>query len=340
MNKIQKKDILNFLESFPDDLKKKLRGKSFLVTGATGLIGSSIVRCLLALEKDINITCPVRNKNKAVSMYGYSTPNVVLIESDIIEYTENIHEKFDYIIHCASPTNGKYMIKHPVETYTLAIEVTHNLLEYARNHIQCTVLFVSSLEFYGQVLDDKLITESSMGYIDIASPRSCYPLGKQAAEYLCFAYNFEYNVDVKIARLTQTFGAGISNDDNRVFAQFAKSIVNNTDIILHTKGLSAKPYIYTIDCVSAILYILLKGKAGEAYNVANEHTYISIKELAHFLCEKFNPSVSVIIKEESDSGYAPITRLNLSTGKLRDLGWVPHYDLYRMFANLIDYMKE
>ena len=142
---------------------------------------------------------------------------------------------------------------------------------------------MSSLEYYGQNFDDKIITEEVQGYVDNTAARSSYPLGKRAAEYLCAAYSQQYGVNVKIARLTQTFGAGVAADDNRVFAQFARSIICETDIVLHTKGDSAKPYCYTIDCVSAILYILLKGNNGEAYNVANSETYISIREMAEFL---------------------------------------------------------
>ena len=85
------------------------------------------------------------------------------------------------------------------------------------------------------------------------SPRSAYPLGKRAAEFLCAAYAAQFGVNVKVARLTQTFGAGVASDDKRVFAQFARSVANSEDIVLHTTGESAKPYCYSTDSVSAIL---------------------------------------------------------------------------------------
>ena len=179
-----------------------------------------------------------------------------------------------------------------------------------------------------------------MGYIDATSPRSCYPLGKRAAEYLCTAYAAEYDVPVKIARLTQTFGAGVSTKDNRVFAQFARSIIEGRNIVMHTKGESAKPYCYTTDCVSAILYILLRGKNGEAYNVANQDTYISIKDMALYLKKNFNPHIDVIVEEHPEMGDAPITKLNLSAEKLMNLGWKPRYDLHQMFEHLIKALKE
>ena len=117
-------------------------------------------------------------------------------------------------------------------------------------------------------------------------------------------------------------------------------MIAGTDIILHTKGESAKPYCYTTDVVSAILYILLKGKSGESYNVANSDTYISIRGMAEFMIERFNPSVKIIIDEKNNMGYAPVTKLNLSTEKLKSLGWKPQKNLYCMFNNLIQSMKD
>lgn len=339
MNKILKEDINNFVSSF--EFSSLLNGSKFLITGATGLIGSTLVRCLLALNKGIQITCPVRNLNKAKATYSEDFESICFIECDLVSYLSDLTEKddFQYIVHCASPTVGKYMTVHPVETYMLAIDSTRAILEYARKR-QINIVYISSLEYYGQNFNDKLITEDMQGYVNNTDPRSSYPLGKRAAEYLCAAYAKQFEVNAKVARLTQTFGAGVLPDDNRVFAQFARSVIAGTDIILHTKGESAKPYCYTTDVVSAILYILLKGKSGESYNVANSDTYISIRGMAEFMIERFNPSVKIIIDEKNNMGYAPVTKLNLSTEKLKSLGWKPQKNLYCMFNNLIQSMKD
>lgn len=334
MNKILKEDINNFVSSF--EFSSLLNGSKFLITGATGLIGSTLVRCLLALNKGIQITCPIRNLNKAKATYSEDFESICFIECDLVSYLSDLTEKddFQYIVHCASPTVGRYMTEHPVETYMLAIDSTRAILEYARK-VQTDIVYVSSLEYYGQNFDDTMITENMQGFVNSTDSRSSYPLGKRAAEYLCVAYAKQFDVNVKVARLTQTFGAGVSADDNRVFAQFARSVIEGKNIVMHTKGESAKPYCYTIDCVSAILYILLKGEKGEAYNVANQETYISIKDMANFLCTHFNPQLKVIIEEHPEMGYAPVTKLNLSTEKLKSLGWLPRYGLYEMFDRLI-----
>lgn len=338
MNKILKEDINNFVSLF--EFSGLLNGSKFLITGATGLIGSTLVRCLLALNKGIQITCPIRNLNKAKAIYSEDFESIRFIECDLVSYLSGLTEKddFQYIVHCASPTTGKYMTEHPVETYMLAIDSTRAILEYARKR-QTNIVYVSSLEFYGQNFDDVLITEDMQGYVNNTDPRSSYPLGKRAAEYLCTAYAKQFDVNAKVARLTQTFGAGVSLDDNRVFAQFARSVIDGTDIVLHTKGESAKPYCYTTDAISAILFILLRGNAGEAYNVANEDTYISIKNMAEFVRDNYNPLINVRVKLNDNMGYAPVTKLNLSTEKLRSLGWLPHYGLYDMFDRLIKSLR-
>lgn len=338
MNQILREDINNFVFSF--ELSEFLNGSKILVTGATGLIGSTLVRCLLALNKGIQITCPIRNLKKAKAIYGDDVQSIRFIECDLVAYLNSLTEKddFKYIVHCASPTVGRYMTEHPVETYMLAIDSTRAILEYARKK-QTDIVYVSSLEYYGQNFDDTLITEDMQGYVNNTDPRSSYPLGKRAAEYLCVAYAKQFDVNAKVARLTQTFGAGVSVDDNRVFAQFARSVIEGTNIVMHTKGESAKPYCYTTDCVSAILYILIRGEKGEAYNVANEETYISIKNMAVFLCARFNPQLKVGVEEHPEMGYAPVTKLNLSTEKLKSLGWSPRYGLYDMFDRLIKSFK-
>lgn len=339
MNSIQQNDIKTFAERF--ELSDELKGAHFLITGGTGLIGSTLVHCLHALEKGITITCPVRNIRKAKKLYGEGLRGVEFIECDLLNYLNHLSNSIDYIVHCASPTSGKYMAENPVETFELAIETTGALLRFAKRSGIKSMVYVSSLEYYGQNFDDRVITEDMLGMVNHYDARSSYPLGKSAAEYLCFCYAKEYNVNVKTARLTQTFGAGVSAEDNRVFAQFARSVIDGTNIVMHTKGESAKPYCYTTDCASAIFRILLKGEKGEAYNVANTDTYISIADMAHFLCDNFNPSVQVVVSEQMGGGnYAPTTKLRLSSDKLMALGWKPYYGLREMFNNLIESIKE
>ena len=337
MNTWIERDISEFVSGFP--LAHELKGSSFLITGATGLIGSTLVRCLLRMYElysiGLTVTCPVRNVAKAQEMFAECMGSVVLVASDLEKVSTLPKAHYDYILHAASPTSSKYFVEKPVETYSFILNSTMNLLELAKTGLVKSLVYVSSLESYGSIVNDNVITEDMQGYVNLLDVRSSYSMGKRGAECLCHFYAKEYGVPVKIARLTQTFGAGVSDSDNRVYAQFGRSIVNGTDIELHTTGESAKPYCYTTDCIAALLYILLKGKDGEAYNVANEDTFISIRDMANFLIEEFNPKVKVNISIRKDMGYAPQTLLRLSAKKLTNLGWKPKYGLREMYERMI-----
>lgn len=337
MNPILQEDIDNF--SLPEDLINDIRNTTFIVTGSTGLLGASIVRLLTGLNIGIKFVLPVRNAEKFHDLIGIDCKNATVIEADLTRFFETYNCDCDYIIHCASPTNGAYMQAHPVECFTFAVDSTRAVLEYCRRHPVRSCVYLSSIEYYGQLFNDEPVRESDMGFVDRQSARNSYALGKQACEFLCFSFANEYNVPVKSARLTQTFGAGISTSDSRVFAQFARSVLSHSDIVLHTEGNSAKPYVYITDCVAALLYIMLRGDNGDAYNVATPSTYVSIRELAQTYRDNFAPDINVVVDTSKGGGYAAETRVNLDASKLSALGWKPQYHLVKMIERLIDYLK-
>ena len=338
VSRTQQEDIQEFARTFA--LADELANASFLITGATGLIGASLIRCLLALDKGIRIIAPVRNKEKARTVFDELFYRVEWVECDLGSCDYDQVGKVDYVVHCAAPTSSKFFVDCPVETIRVIYEATASLLNYAHRQNVKGFVYLSSLEVYGSGLPAIKITEEMQGYWDVMSVRSSYPIAKRTVENLCCAYASEYGVPVKVARLTQTTGTGIAKDDNRVVAQFARLAAKGEDIVLHTTGESARPYCYTMDCVSALLYILLRGKKGEAYNVANENTYISARGMAEFLRDNFNPAIDVRVELNDNMGYAPVSKLDLSTEKLRALGWQPQYDLKQLFEHLIAYLSE
>ena len=135
----------------------------------------------------------------------------------------------------------------------------------------------------------------------------------------------------------------MKNTDNRVFAQFARAAENGENIVLKSTGESKKSYLYSIDMVSAVLTVILKGKKGEAYNIANEETYCSIKEMAEMVCEKLSNNRSSIvfdISKESALIYPPTNTINLDCSKLKSLGWKPSVSLCEMFERMIASWKD
>ena len=338
MNKILEQDIREFTSSLA--LSEKFTDSTFLITGATGLIGSTLIRCLLALKLNIKIIAPIRNRSKAEAMFSDIVDGLRFIECDLLTYDYSIGS-VDYIIHCAAPTSSKFFVDKPVETFEMIVNATSRLMEYARRRSIKSFVYLSSLEVYGSINDDSIpVTEDIQGYLDPTSVRSSYPMAKRATENLCCLYAAEYGIPVKVVRLTQTTGAGIAKDDNRVIAQFTRLAAEGKDIELHTTGEAARPYCYNTDAISAILYVLLKGENGQAYNVANEDTYISVRGMAEYLKEYFNPNINVRIVLNDNMGYAPVTKQRLSSEKLRLLGWKPKYDLKDILVKLTDYLKE
>ena len=326
-----------------EEIRKSLQGQSFIVTGATGLIGSCLVRRLQELNHaeglGIHVICVVRNVAKAEAMFGKESDEISYYEYDFASdkpFCPPQHA--DYLVHLAAPTASKYFVEQPVETFCTTLFGTQQVLRYAEqqgNQLK-GMLYVSTLEMYGTVLDDsKPLTEDSQGYLDPMQARSSYPMAKRAAECLCHAYSAEHGVRVMTARLAQTFGEGITENDNRVFAQFARSAKADEDIVLHTEGKLCRCYCYTADAVEAMLYILLRGESGMAYNVANEDTYISIRDMAEMVCREFGKKMKVRIELKEGMGYSPTTYLRLDTSRLKALGWRPTHNLKEMFASII-----
>ncbi|MBU5478968.1 NAD-dependent epimerase/dehydratase family protein [Eubacterium sp. MSJ-13] len=325
---------------------RQLIGKKVLVTGATGLIGVNLIKTLMRenelLSEPIHIIALVRNPDKAQKVFGDDYGNIRCITGNIIDPIF-IPGEIDYIVHTASQTSSKGFVEQPLATISTAINGTLNMLELARKKEIKKFVYLSTMEVYGTPYTDEKIDESHGTNIDTMSVRSSYPESKRMCENLCVSYMKEYGVPVNVIRLTQTFGPGVAYNDGRVFAEFARCVIEKKNIILHTNGETKRNYLYTQDAVNAILTVMIKGKNGQVYNAANESTYCSIYEMAQMVakrCAKGEIDVKIEIADTSNFGYAPTLRMNLDTSKLKSLGWKPKVGLEEMFNNLIDDMRE
>ena len=321
-------------------------GKSILVTGATGLIGSLTIKALACrnrlFDSKITIKALARNETKAKQIFSdiLDRDYFEIVVNDVCNPIET--SRVDYIVHGASITSSIEYITKPAETIWTAVQGSRNILEFAKNSRVSGIVYLSSLEYYGSPTTQN-VTENDLGYINPTSVRSSYSESKRMVECMNSAYASEYNVPIKTVRLAQTFGPGISKTDNRVFAQFTRSIINKEDLILHTTGEATRNYCYTADVVTGILIVLAKGVAGEAYNIANAATTSSIADIAKFLCNNFGNGKSHCVfdiqKSEIDYGYYPATKISLVTDKINRLGWKAKTDLYEMFDRTIASLK-
>ena len=234
------------------------------------------------------------------------------------------------------------MVEKPADVALMSLRGTESMLEVARK-TSARMVYVSSMEVYGTLLEGVVADESALGWINLAAPRSCYPESKRMCECLCAAYAAQYGVQVCSARLAQTFGAGVLPGENRAFAQFARSAMHGEDIVLKTCGLSEGNYVNTIDCVAGLLVLFAHGEAGLAYNIANEESHGTIREVAELANDVLGNGASNVVidvDESNSAGYAPDVHLRLSSARLRRLGWEPKTSLAGSFVELGAYMRE
>ncbi len=324
--------------------------KTILITGASGLIGLQLIRFLLYLNEidnaGVHIIAVMRDGSKLESIIGHDKLDsfITVIQSDILSMHNEVDCSVDYVIHGASPTSSQFFVTNPVETIDIAVNGTLNMLRFSQRKAVESFVYLSSMEVFGITNPDlEQVREEDYGYINILNPRSSYPEGKRLCECLCSSFSYEYALPVKIARLTQTLGPGISYNDPRVAAQFARSVIECQDIILKTEGKMKRPIVYIRDAIAAILLILIKGKIGQSYTVANPKTFTTIRETAQMVAEKIaENNISVVYDIDVPSEYAPNLNLslNLNVDKLCSLGWQPSVGLEDSYRRMIAGMKQ
>ncbi|MBM7566468.1 NAD-dependent epimerase/dehydratase family protein [Paenibacillus sacheonensis] len=320
-----------------------LRDSVILVTGATGAIGALLVQALSAADTrhrlGLHILALGRNEDKARTLFD-KLNHVEFVQHDI-RNPLNIDGPVDYIVHGAAVTRSADMVGNPIGVIETALSGTENILVLAKNKQSKSMVYLSSMEVYG-LTDPSLdwVKEDDLGYINLKSPRSSYPESKRMCECLCNCSFAQYGIPVKVARLAQTFGAGFPNDDPRIFAQFARSSVAGTDIVLHTEGKSRGNYCYASDAIRGLMLLLLRGEDGETYNISNPETSMTIREMAELVAKDVSGGrVAFKVDKPSNAakhGYAPDVTMRLSSDKIGRLGWRPRYGLAEMYKRMIE----
>lgn len=314
----------DILEATSIDLPwDNLDGCNLLITGATGLIGSCLVDVLMNRKEHRFVVYAMgRDREKArVRFNDYWDDDFFrFIEHDVSTPLGGDID-FRYIIHAASNASPSFFLTNPVEIVKTNILGLSNLIDYGLKHKMKRLLYISSGEVYGEG-DGRVFTEDYCGHLDFNSLRSCYPGSKRVSESLCVAYGEEYNADIVIARPCHIYGPFFTENDNRVYAQFIRNILDDKDIILKSSGEQLRSWCYVVDCVAALLFVLLKGEKGQAYNIADESSQITIRQLGEMIAEIGNKRIVFETPLNAERAvFNPMSQSVFSTAKIKELGW-------------------
>lgn len=325
----------------------KLKNKSIMISGATGLIGSMLIDVIM-MKNLKGLNCIVyalgRSKTKMFNRFEYCFDNSYFnfIEYDVNKKLEmNSILKIDYILHLASNTHPMQYATDPIGTITTNIIGVQNLLDFAVEHKTTRFAFASSNEIYGENRGDvEKFDEKYCGYIDCNTTRAGYPESKRCGEALCQAYVSQKGLDIVIPRLTRTYGPTLLKTDTKALSQFIHKGVAAEDIVLKSEGNQYYSYLYVMDSVSGLLTVLLKGKCGEAYNIADEASDVTLKDLAKIIADYVDKNVIFELPDVVESaGYSKATKARLDSAKLNKLEWKARYDINTGLRRTIDILK-
>lgn len=332
-----------------------LNDKTILITGASGLICSFLIDVLMyrnqKYHSNTRIVATGRNMEKAKKRFqAYGLKNVqdakdedlfLFLQQDVVLPME-LDLKVDYIIHGASNTHPRAYAQDPVGTITANIFGLYQLMEFARKKQTKRVFVMSSVEIYGENSGDvERFKEEDLGYIDANTARAGYPESKRVCESLAQSYIAQYGMDVVLGRFCRIYGPTMGKEDSKALAQFIRNAVMEEDIVLKSEGNQLYSYCYVLDAVTAMLTILINGENGVVYNIADEASDITLKELAQILAQTSGKEVVFELPDAIEAaGYSKATKALIDSGRLKSLGWKAYYDIKQGLQQTVTILKE
>lgn len=326
---------------------EKLKNKAVLLSGATGLLGSFLADVLMQKNTE-GLNCTIyalgRSERRAEERFSkwWRDERLVFLPYDVNEpFVRDDLGAVDYVLHLASNTHPVQYATDPIGTITTNIIGLMNLLDFAVAHKAARFAFASSNEIYGENRGDaELFDEKYCGYIDSNTLRAGYPESKRCGEALCQAYRSQKGLDVVIPRFTRSYGPTMLLSDTKAISQFIRKGIAGEDIVLKSAGTQNYSYTYMADAVYGLLTVLLCGESGEAYNIADEASNITLKDLAGIIAEHAGKQVVFEIPDAVEAaGYSTATKALLDGGKLKKLGWRPFYTIQAGIPRTIEVLK-
>jgi nucleoside-diphosphate-sugar epimerase len=340
------------------DVLPELAGQRLLITGGAGFLGYYLVHTVADWNQDaapgdrIDLTlCDNMVRGKPGWLAAVErAPSVRLVVADASRPLPADLGPFDWIIHAAGIASPMVYRRLPLETMDANINGLRWLLDMARSQADQGrplkgFLFYSSSEIYGDPTPDAIPTpEDYRGNVSCTGPRACYDESKRYGETLCVVFARQYGVRAMMARPFNNYGPGLRIDDGRVIPDFSSAILQGRDIVMHSDGSPTRTFCYSADAIAGYYRVLVKGRAGEAYNIGVETPEVSMKDLAlrlssaarsltgyqgrviteasaeaDYLVDNPQRRCPVITKARTELGYAP--RVDLDEGLRRSLLW-------------------
>jgi UDP-glucuronate decarboxylase len=310
----------------PDSKRKRI-----LVTGGAGFVGSHLVDKLMMEGHEVVVMDNLFTGSKKNVEHWMHHPLFSLIIHDVIN---PIMLEVDQIYHLACPASPPHYQYNPVKTIKTSTMGTLNMLGLAKR-VKARVLLASTSEVYG----DPTVHpqhESYWGNVNTVGPRSCYDEGKRVAETMMYSYRDQSNVEVRTARIFNTFGPRMHPNDGRVVSNFIIQSLQNRDITIYGDGTQTRSFQYVSDLVDG-LYALMNGDYDMPVNIGNPDEY-SVKQFAEY--------IKVLTESESNVQFLPAVqddpsqrKPDISTAK-RELGWEPKVKVKDGLAKTIAYFRK
>lgn len=302
-----------------------------LVTGGAGFVGSHLVDRLMNAGEEVICLDNYFTGRKSNVAQWLGNPRFELIRHDV---TEPIRLEVDRIWHLACPASPVHYQQNPIKTAKTSFLGTHNMLGLARR-VGARLLLASTSEVYG---DPEIHPqpESYRGCVNTIGIRSCYDEGKRIAETLCFDYHRVHGVEIRVARIFNTYGPRMLQDDGRVVSNFIVQALQGLPLTLYGDGSQTRSFCYVDDLVDGLVRLMNSSVSGPV-NIGNPSEF-TILELAELIKSKLAlnlPLIQLPLPQDDPMQRKPIIELANDA-----LGWMPSVDLDTGIDLTIDYFRK
>jgi UDP-glucuronate decarboxylase len=309
-------------------------GKKILVTGGAGFIGSNLCEKLIALGEEVICLDNLYTGSKSNIEQLLDNPNFTFVEHDIVDPFDI---EVDQIYNLACPASPPHYQADPVKTLKTSVYGSVNMLDLAKKY-NATILQASTSEIYGDPAVHPQ-TEDYWGNVNPIGIRSCYDEGKRSAETLFFDYHRQYDVDVRVIRIFNTYGSNMNPEDGRVVSNFIVQALRNEDITIYGNGQQTRSFQYIDDLIEAMLRMMNNESSFIGpVNTGNPDEF-TVKELAEKVLAAIPGSSSKIINKELPQDDPKQRKPDITLAK-KMLDWEPMVKVDEGIVLTISYFKE